>query len=53
MILFVKLVAIIIGASGILGSLAMFSSIFADVGVCLLSILNTLRILKRKNCRNM
>lgn len=52
MILFVKLVAIIIGASGILGSLAMFLSIFADVGVCLLSILNTLRILKSKKCRN-
>lgn len=46
-ILLIKLLAIIIGATGILGPYAMFVSIFSDVGVCLLSILNTLRILKK------
>lgn len=47
MILMIKLIAIVIGALGILGSYAMFLSIFSDVGVCLLAILNTLRIMKK------
>lgn len=45
-ILFIKVLAIVVGAWGILGSYAMLLSIFSDVGVCLLSILNTIRILK-------
>lgn len=50
-ILFVKVLAIVIGAWGILGSYAMLLSIFSDVGVCLLTILNTIRILKVKKRR--
>lgn len=46
-ILFIKLLAIIIGSSGILGQYAMLLSLFSDVGVSLLAILNTTRILKK------
>lgn len=42
----VKFVALIIGMLGILGSYGMLLGVFADVGVCLITILNTLRILK-------
>lgn len=45
----IKLIAIIIGISGLLGSFAMIIALFADVGVCLIAILNVLRILKYKN----
>ena len=42
----VKFIALIIGTLGILGSYGMLLGVFADVGVCLITILNTLRILK-------
>lgn len=42
----VKFIALVIGALGILGSYGMLLGVFADVGVCLITILNTLRILK-------
>ena len=44
----IKLAALIIGALGILSSIAMIIAIFSDVGVCLLAILNTMRILRLK-----
>ena len=44
--LLVKLIALIIGTIGLLGSYGMLLGVFADVGVCLITILNTLRILK-------
>lgn len=44
----VKVIVMVIGMLGILGSYGMFLGVFADVGVCLLCILNTLRILKRR-----
>lgn len=44
----VKLIALIIGITGILASLAMIIAIFADVGTCLICILNSMRILKYK-----
>lgn len=46
--LIVKFIVMIIGMIGILGSKGMFLGVFADVGVCLLCILNTLRIIKFK-----
>ncbi len=42
----VKFIALIIGMLGILGSYGMLLGVFADVGVCLITILNTLKILK-------
>lgn len=42
----VKLIALVIGTLGVLGSFGMLLGVFADVGVCLITILNTLRILK-------
>lgn len=48
-ILLTKLIAIGISMSGVLESYAMLVAIFADVGVCLLCILNSLRILSFKN----
>ncbi len=42
----VKFIALIIGTLGILGSYGMLLGVFADVGVCLITIINTLRILK-------
>ena len=42
----VKFVALIIGMLGIIGSYGMLLGVFADVGVCLITIFNTLRILK-------
>ena len=44
--LLVKFIALVIGTIGILGSYGMLLGVFADVGVCLITILNTLRILK-------
>lgn len=41
----VKLIALVIGALGILSSLGMIIAVFSDVGVCLLAILNSLRLL--------
>lgn len=41
-----KMIALVIGIVGILGSYGMLLGVFADVGVCLIAILNTLRILK-------
>ena len=43
-----KVFALIMSISGVLGSYMMILAVFADVGVCLLAILNTLRILKVK-----
>ena len=48
MALGIKLAAMIIGILGIFGSYAMLLAVFADVGVCLLAILNTIRIMKLK-----
>lgn len=45
-ILFTKILAIIISLIGILDSYTMLLAIFADVGVCLICILNSLRLLK-------
>lgn len=42
----VKIIALIIGTLGLFGSFGMLLGVFADVGVCLITILNTLRILK-------
>ena len=49
-ILFIKLVALLVGAIPqlSLGKFGMIFAIFADVGVCLLAILNVLRILRFK-----
>ena len=49
-ILFIKLLALLVGAIPqlSLGKFGMVFAIFADVGVCLLAILNVLRILKFK-----
>lgn len=47
-ILFTKILAMIISLTGILDSYAMLVAIFADVGVCLLCILNSLRIIKSR-----
>lgn len=44
----VKVLAVILGAIGILGSYGMLVGVFADVGVCLLAILNVLRITKMR-----
>ena len=44
--LVVKFIALIIGMLGLLGSYGMILGVFADVGVCLITILNTLRILR-------
>ena len=46
--LLVKVVALIIGALGLLGSYMMILAVFSDVGVCLIAILNSMRILKYK-----
>lgn len=44
-----KLIALIVSMIGILGNYAMVLALFADVGVCIIAILNVLRILKFKN----
>lgn len=44
----VKFVAIIITASNVLGSYAMWLGIFADVGVTIICVLNSLRLMIRK-----
>ena len=43
-----KVAALVIGTIGILGPMAIVLAIFSDVGVCLLAILNAMRILKLK-----
>ena len=43
-----KIIALILSMSGILGDLAMIVALFADVGICIIDILNVLRILKFK-----
>ena len=47
--LFFKILALVISMLGILSSYAMIIALFADVGVCIIDILNVLRILKYKN----
>ena len=47
-ILLTKIIAIIISITGVLDSYAMLIAIFADVGVCLLCVLNSLRVLYKK-----
>ena len=44
----VKLLALLIGIWGILESLGMIIAIFADVGICILAIVNVMRILRFK-----
>ena len=44
----VKVIALAIGIWGILDNYAMLLAIFADVGVCLLVVLNSMRILRYK-----
>ena len=44
----IKLAALIIGILGILKSFGMIIAIFADVGICIIAILNVMRILKYK-----
>ena len=46
--LVVKVAAMIIGGFDILGSWGMYIAVLSDVGVCLVTILNTLRILVKK-----
>ncbi len=41
----IKLIALIVGVLGILGSYGMLFGVFADVGVCFIVILNSLRII--------
>lgn len=48
-ILLTKIIAMTISIAGILSSYAMLIAIFADVGVCLLCVLNSLRILSFKD----
>ena len=43
-----KVFALVMSILGILGSYMMILAVFADVGVCLLAILNSLRILRKK-----
>ena len=47
-ILISKLLAMFISLSGLLDSYAMLIAIFADVGICLICVFNSLRILKYK-----
>ncbi len=44
----IKVLAMIIGGLDLLGSFGMYLAVVSDVGVCLLTILNTLRILVKK-----
>ncbi len=44
----IKLIALIIGITGIMKSLGMLIAIFADVGTCIICILNAMKILKYK-----
>ena len=46
--LVVKVLAMIIGGFDLLGSWGMYIAVVSDVGVCLITILNTLRILVKK-----
>lgn len=46
--LVVKVLAMVLGGLNILGPLGMYLAVASDVGVCLLTILNTLRILVKK-----
>ncbi len=47
--LVVKILAMIIGGFDLLGSWGMYIAVLSDVGVCLITILNTLRILIKKS----
>ncbi len=47
--LLIKLIALVIGVIGVLGAYAMLLAVFSDVGVALLAVLNSMRILKKKN----
>ena len=44
--LFIKILFLLLGAMGLI---TMWGAVFADVGVCLLAVLNSLRTLKMKN----
>lgn len=46
--LLVKIIALVIAGTNILGSLGMYLAVLSDVGVCLITILNTLRIIYKK-----
>lgn len=46
--LLVKIVALIIAGTNLLGNFGMYLAVLSDVGVCLLTILNTLRIIYKK-----
>ena len=46
--LVVKILAMIIGGLNLLGAFGMYVAVLSDVGVCLITILNTLRILIKK-----
>ena len=48
MCLSIKIISMALGISGILASLGMLVAIFADVGTCLIAILNVMRILYYK-----
>ena len=50
--LVVKVLAMIIGGFDLLGSWGMYIAVVSDVGVCLITILNTLRILVKKIRQN-
>ena len=44
----VKVIALVIAGLNILGSFGMYLAVLSDVGVCLITILNTLRIIYKK-----
>lgn len=44
----IKLVVLVLSTIGLFGSYGMLIGVLSDVGLCLLAILNTLRIIKRK-----
>ena len=44
----VKVIALVIAGANILGSFGMYLAVLSDVGVCLITILNTLRIIYKK-----
>lgn len=45
----IKLIVLSLGAFGILSSMGMILGVFSDVGVCLLTVLNTFRIIRKKD----
>ena len=44
----IKIIALIIAGLNILGTFGMYLAVLSDVGVCLITILNTLRIIYKK-----